>query len=375
MSTPLLQATGNKLTASRPDTVSIQQARTSSYSDAPEEKFQLAKTDTRQAAKEIADPVDKPRDLTDTQPVSDMQLTEMDPVSAEDILSDVTSADQQPFIGITLLPVTPSSEAAQATGSLLAENPAATAVVSGLTTGKLDKQAKTTVSDALFSPTSVANYAGEKLSQQTAMLSSASESNTRLQLNMPVNETITLSNSQISKEILPSAPQDLAISPTHHTLHNTSHPSMASQAQGTEWASIKVDTSAAKWGEQMMQVLHDRVTLQAQQNMQEAKIRLDPPELGKMNLIVRVEGDTLNVQINANAASTREALVQVSDRLRAELQNQNFINVNVNVGSDGSSQQQTAKQAADEITVFSARDTRTSSPLSNLSEHWLSTQA
>ncbi|MCV6021474.1 flagellar hook-length control protein FliK, partial [Escherichia coli] len=67
-----------------------------------------------------------------------------------------------------------------------------------------------------------------------------------------------------------------------------------------------MDTSAGKWGEQMMQVLHDRVTLQAQQSVQEAKIRLDPPDLGKLDLLVRVEGDRLSVQINANTAATRE---------------------------------------------------------------------
>ncbi|MGR5488524.1 flagellar hook-length control protein FliK, partial [Vibrio alfacsensis] len=95
----------------------------------------------------------------------------------------------------------------------------------------------------------------------------------------------------------------------------------------TEWAPVRVDTQAGKWGEQMLQVLNDRVTLQAQQNLQEARIRLDPPDLGKLDLMVRVEGDRLSVQINANAAATREALMQVSERLRFELQNQNFMHV------------------------------------------------
>ncbi|PIB13439.1 flagellar hook-length control protein FliK [Vibrio rotiferianus CAIM 577 = LMG 21460] len=116
--------------------------------------------------------------------------------------------------------------------------------------------------------------------------------------------------------------------------HVSNVPTPKLQSGGTEWASMQIDTKAGKWGEQMMQVLHDRVTLQAQQNMQEAKIRLDPPELGKLDLLVRVEGDRLNVQINANAAATREALVQISERLRAELQQQNFVHVDVNVGSD-----------------------------------------
>ncbi|MCE7629264.1 flagellar hook-length control protein FliK, partial [Vibrio fluvialis] len=123
-----------------------------------------------------------------------------------------------------------------------------------------------------------------------------------------------------------------------------------------------------------LQVLHDRVTLQAQQNLQEAKIRLDPPDLGKLDLVVRVEGDRLSVQINANAAATREALMQVSDRLRAELQSQNFVHVDVNVGSDQGGQRQSSSQDdAAASTIFAARDTGDEPFTSSLSEHWLST--
>lgn len=146
-------------------------------------------------------------------------------------------------------------------------------------------------------------------------------------------------------------------------------------AQGAEWAAVKVDIGAGKWGEQMMQVLHDRVTLQAQQNMQEAKIRLDPPELGKLDLFVRVEGDRLSVQINANAAATREALIQVSERLRAELQSQNFVHVEVNVSSGDSQQQGSNQNYPSEGHIFSARDSSFVKTSTSQSEHWLSTQA
>ncbi|EOW3709690.1 flagellar hook-length control protein FliK [Vibrio fluvialis] len=154
-------------------------------------------------------------------------------------------------------------------------------------------------------------------------------------------------------------------------------PSVATTVVNTpEWASVRIDTQAGKWGEQMLQVLHDRVTLQAQQNLQEAKIRLDPPDLGKLDLVVRVEGDRLSVQINANASATREALMQVSDRLRAELQSQNFVHVDVNVGSDQGGQRQSSSQDdAAASTIFAARDSADEPFTSSLSEHWLSTHA
>ncbi|MBO0212393.1 flagellar hook-length control protein FliK [Vibrio sp. Vb2880] len=153
-------------------------------------------------------------------------------------------------------------------------------------------------------------------------------------------------------------------------------PSATTTVNAPEWASVRIDTQAGKWGEQMLQVLHDRVTLQAQQHLQEAKIRLDPPDLGKLDLVVRVEGDRLSVQINANAAATREALMQVSDRLRAELQSQNFVHVDVNVGADQGSQRQSSSQdEAATHPIFAARDTGDEPFTASLSEHWLSTHA
>ncbi len=153
-------------------------------------------------------------------------------------------------------------------------------------------------------------------------------------------------------------------------------PTESSTATKPEWAPIRVDTSAAKWGEQMMQVLHDRVTLQAQQNVQEAKIRLDPPDLGKLDVLVRVEGDRLSVQINANTAATREALMQVSERLRAELQEQNFVHVDVNVGSEQSQRSQQQEQYEEDTNIFSAKEVLSlQSNTPSYSEHWLNTQA
>lgn len=144
-----------------------------------------------------------------------------------------------------------------------------------------------------------------------------------------------------------------------------------------EWAPVRVDTSSGKWGEQMMQVLHDRVTLQAQQNMQEAKIRLDPPDLGKLDVLVRVEGDRLSVQINASATATREALMQVSERLRAELQEQNFVHVDVNIGSDQGQERHNHDKTEEETTIFAARESSVfqTDSTTHYSEHWLNTQA
>ncbi len=139
----------------------------------------------------------------------------------------------------------------------------------------------------------------------------------------------------------------------------------------TEWAQIHVDVSKGKWGEQMLQILQDRVHLQATQHVQEARIRLDPPELGKLDLFVRVEGDRLNVNLNASQVATREALAQISDRLRETLLEQHFVHVDVNVGSD---QQQRGKQEnyqEDSGHIFLANEAMISTPELEVGEHWL----
>ena len=144
----------------------------------------------------------------------------------------------------------------------------------------------------------------------------------------------------------------------------------------SEWASVKVDPQASKWGQQMLQILHDRVSFQAQQNLQEAKIRLDPPELGKLDLIVRVEGDRLNVQLNASSMATREALNQVSERLRAELQDQNFVHVDVNVGTERDQQSHSDQPSnEDSLHIHAAHPKLSEHSDQSQSDHWLNTHA
>jgi flagellar hook-length control protein FliK len=161
-----------------------------------------------------------------------------------------------------------------------------------------------------------------------------------------------------------------------NSLSTHSTTSMDKVQGSSEWASVKVDPQGNKWGQQMLQVLHDRVSFQAQQNLQEAKIRLDPPELGKLDLIVRVEGDRLNVQLNASSMATREALIQVSERLRAELQDQNFVHVDVNVGSERDQQAQSEHQnSEDSPHIHSAHSQSSERHDKTQSDHWLNTHA
>lgn len=224
--------------------------------------------------------------------------------------------------------------------------------------------------------TNVGNRANPMLNATVQESQNAPQTSATSTLKVSASDLQTLLNQPVQGQVLAASSQ--AQTTTGAAPHsNPTSPLAATQAQGAEWAAVRVDTSSGRWGEQMMQVLQDRVTLQAQQNLQEAKIRLDPPELGKLDLLVRVEGDRLSVQINANTAATREALMQVSERLRTELQEQNFVHVDVNVGSDQSQERQAHDGAQEEANIFAARETNAfqTHTTTNYSEHWLNTQA
>jgi len=102
-----------------------------------------------------------------------------------------------------------------------------------------------------------------------------------------------------------------------------------------QWAPARLADSPAQWGQQLVDVLKDRVELQVNQSIKQAHIRLDPPELGRLELTVRVEGDRLNVQLNVTNPAVRDALIQSMERLRMSLAPHHAGGVEVNVGQGG----------------------------------------
>ncbi|GLK91363.1 flagellar hook-length control protein FliK [Pseudomonas turukhanskensis] len=102
---------------------------------------------------------------------------------------------------------------------------------------------------------------------------------------------------------------------------------------------LRLQAPEAKWGEQMLVALRDNVELQLQQKVQSATIRLDPPELGSMEILLSHESGRLTVQISAANSDVARLLNNTSERLRQELVGQNFLQVNVQVSSDTSGQQ------------------------------------
>lgn len=109
---------------------------------------------------------------------------------------------------------------------------------------------------------------------------------------------------------------------------------------------LKLQGPETKWGEQLLQALRDNVELQMQQRVQNTTIRLDPPELGMMEITLSHELGRLNVQISAQHSDVVRLLQQTSDRLRHELVAQNFTQVDVEISGGQTSQQQSQRDQA-----------------------------
>ena len=112
-------------------------------------------------------------------------------------------------------------------------------------------------------------------------------------------------------------------------------PSPLTRTADYQWAPARLTDNQTQWGQQLVDVLKDKLELQVNHGIKQAHIRLDPPELGRLELTVRVEGDRLSVQLNVTNPAVREAMIQSMERLRMSLAPHHAGGVEVNVGQGG----------------------------------------
>ncbi|WP_322862886.1 flagellar hook-length control protein FliK [Aeromonas allosaccharophila] len=107
-----------------------------------------------------------------------------------------------------------------------------------------------------------------------------------------------------------------------------------------QWAPVRLSDNQSQWGQQLVNLLQDKVELQVNQQVKQAHIRLDPPELGRLELTVRLDGDRLSVQLNVTNPAVRDAMIQSMERLRMSLAPHHAGGVEVNVGQGSEQGQQ-----------------------------------
>ena len=76
--------------------------------------------------------------------------------------------------------------------------------------------------------------------------------------------------------------------------------------------------------------------------IREARLRLDPPSLGTLDIQLRIEDNKLSVQFQSASPQVREMIMDHVERLRASLNGSelNLVDVDVSSGQDGQKQQE-----------------------------------
>ncbi|GAA0758911.1 flagellar hook-length control protein FliK [Ideonella azotifigens] len=108
----------------------------------------------------------------------------------------------------------------------------------------------------------------------------------------------------------------------------------------------------------LRQALGPRLAWQADQRSEQAQLRLSPPQLGHIDIQIRHEGGSLQVQLSASHAEVARQLAQVSDGLRQDLSQRHAGEVRVQVGqgaANGSDFGQSGRQQPQRTTSDEAQ--------------------
>ena len=95
-----------------------------------------------------------------------------------------------------------------------------------------------------------------------------------------------------------------------------------------------------EWGSALSQ----RMTTLVNDKVKEAKIRLDPPELGQLGIKITIEGDHLKVRMTAAIPQVQEMLENQSERFRAAFEDSQFSRVDVDIHHRQQEQEQQPEQ-------------------------------
>ncbi|RFA28539.1 hypothetical protein CAI21_11765 [Alkalilimnicola ehrlichii] len=107
--------------------------------------------------------------------------------------------------------------------------------------------------------------------------------------------------------------------------------------------SVQTPVNQPGWG----QAMGERLTWMVRNGIQQARIRLDPPSLGPMEIAIAVKDEKTTIQIQTHNAQAREALEAEMPRLRSMLEEGGFASVDVGV-----SQQQAGQDNSPENSLF-----------------------
>ncbi|WP_174873895.1 flagellar hook-length control protein FliK [Vogesella oryzae] len=92
-----------------------------------------------------------------------------------------------------------------------------------------------------------------------------------------------------------------------------------------QWAPLKLPAAQpAQWAQPLQQALGERLHVQAANGIDNAVIRLDPAHLGTLEIAIRHEAGSLQVQLTAGNSELLRQLHAISDNLRQGLGNRQY---------------------------------------------------
>ena len=178
-----------------------------------------------------------------------------------------------------------------------------------------------------------------------------------------------LSDKNVTAPVVAMSQQGLnAITAKSPTAMAASAQPSAADAMNTPSPTLALDINKPQWGDALIEQLRQRIQVQAGNKLQHAQIRLDPPELGKLDISLRMDGDKLSVQFTAAHPQLREALLAGSDRLRQDFSQtqMNLIDVSVSGGQPQQGRQGQQEAAGHEGPVIRRATSQSTIPALSL---------
>lgn len=111
---------------------------------------------------------------------------------------------------------------------------------------------------------------------------------------------------------------------------------LVSRGNETAATQINLPVNQPQWG----QAVGDRVQWMISQNLQSAEIRLNPPELGHLEIRIQLQGDQANISFTSPHGQVRDALDAALPRLREMLEQSGLTLGDVNVSQQSVAQGQ-----------------------------------
>lgn len=192
----------------------------------------------------------------------------------------------------------------------------------------------------------------EPLEESSPLLGLLKSIGPRLDIN---SAAVTVGENIFSGRIVPEGQSTFIPSMTSGNIANNHHETVAPHME----SQLTLVKAQPDWSQQLRTVLGERLQLQVESKVQHATIRLDPPDMGKIDISVHMEGGKLQVHINASQGDVYRALQQSSAELRQTLTGQNSAAVEVQISANSQQQQRQQQHQKPHDDILAARHIET----------------